>query len=89
MKRCKYRPYLGKYSRLVIDWRWDPVRQMWNNCGCVPWRGLEARGSASTRRAEPHHLTGGPGAAGGRQPASRSEAPMDAGGSPVSLASIT
>ena len=46
MKRCKYRPYLGKYSRLVIDWRWDPVRQMWNNCGCVPWRGLEARGSA-------------------------------------------
>ena len=65
MKRCKYRPYLGKYSRLVIDWRWDPARQMWNNCGCVPWRGLEARGSASTRRAEPHHLIGGPGAAGG------------------------
>ena len=78
MKRCKYRPYLGKYSRLVIDWRWDPVRQMWNNCGCVPWRGLEARGSASTRRrAAP--LDWGPGAGAAARP--RSEAPMDAGGS--------
>ena len=88
MKRCKYRPYLGKYSRLVIDWRWDPARQMWNNCGCVPWRGLEARGSASTRRAEPHHLIGGPGAAGGGSPPAE-RGPNGRRRPPVSLASIT